>query len=65
MKRRAGLHADQAGCKLAESVEHDTSPQLLLQNSHTVGINAVKLKNGLCNVDTECCKIHVDGSSPL
>jgi hypothetical protein len=65
MRRRTGLHADQAAVKLPEKAENSASPQLLLQHDGASGINAVKLEIGRGQIDPECCNLHVDGSFPL
>jgi hypothetical protein len=65
MRCGTSLHTDQARLQLAEKAEHCTSPQLLLQNNRAISINAVELKDGLGDVDPECCNIHVDGSFSL
>jgi len=64
VRRRAGLHPDQAGLQLREKAEHGRAPQLLLQDDGTIGVNAVKLKDGLGQIDPECCNLHVVGSFP-
>jgi phosphoglycerate kinase len=65
MRCGAGFHPDQAGLQLAEKVEHRTPAQLLLQDDGPSGVNAVKLKDGLGQIDPQCCNLHVGDSFPL
>ena len=65
MRRRAGFHPDQARLQLAEEIQNCAASQLLLQQNRTIGVNAMKLKDGLGEIDPECCNLHVDGSFPL
>ena len=65
MRCGAGLHPDQARIQLAREVRHRTPAQLLLQNDGSIGINAVKLKDGLGQIDPERCDLPVGGSFPL
>jgi hypothetical protein len=48
-----------------QEVEHRAAPQFLLQHDGAIRVNAVKLKDGLGQIDPECCNLHVDGSFPL
>jgi hypothetical protein len=65
MRCGTGLHADQAGFQFRQEIQNSATAQLLLQNHNAIRVNAVKLKNKLCDVDPECCNLHVDGSFPL
>lgn len=60
-----GFHPDLARVQLAKKVEHGTSPHLLPQDNHPIRIDPVKLKNGLGEINPECCDSHVGGSFPL
>jgi hypothetical protein len=54
----AGLHAHKAGFKLREKIQHSAPPQFLLQNHRSLGVDAVKLKDGFGQIDPECRNMH-------
>jgi len=58
----ARFHADQAGLQTTEKVEHRPAAQLLLQDHGAADIDPVQLKDGLGQIDPECCNFHVVGS---
>jgi hypothetical protein len=47
MRRRARLHADKTGCKLAEECDHLPASQLPRQDHSPIRIDAVNLENAL------------------
>ena len=65
MRCRAGFHPNQARVKLAQEIKHGTPSQLLLQDDDPIGVNAVKLKDGLGQIDPQCSNLHVGDSFPL
>lgn len=62
MRSRAGHHADQAGLKSAQSGKQRASWNLLLQENGALPVKDMKLKNGLVQINSECCRLHVVGS---
>ena len=47
------------------TVKQSTTPDLLSENNPAAIINAMKLKDGLGQIDPQCCNMHVDSSSLL
>jgi hypothetical protein len=62
MPSRAGHHADQAGLKRAQSGTQRASSNLLPQSNRAILVKAMKFKNGLGQINPECCGLHVVGS---
>jgi Transposase len=45
-------------------VLHRSRDLLMRQDDGTIGVNAMKLKDGLGDIDPECCNLHEDDSFP-
>jgi hypothetical protein len=59
----ACLNADEAQRQIDEERRHLRSLELLLQHPLAVLIDAVNLEHGLCQIDAQCCNLHVGRSS--
>ena len=62
MRAAARLNADQARRQVDEVRRHLRSLELLPQNYLTVIIDAVDLQHVLCQIDAQCCNLHVGRS---
>ena len=65
MRAAARLNADQARRQVDEVRRHLRSLELLPQNYLTVIIDAVDLQHVLCQIDAQCCNLHVGRSCPF
>src|SRR6185436_9776711 len=55
MRRGASLDADQAWRQLLEECQHVSTLQLPADHHSPISINAVNLKDRLCDIETDCC----------
>jgi hypothetical protein len=57
VRRRTGLHADQACWQLLEEGDHLAAPQLLAHNDFAGLVNAVDLENALRDIQSDYANI--------
>ena len=62
MRTATGLHRYQTRFKLAEEIQHLRTFELLAAFDLLMAINAVNLKNLLCQIDANSLKFHLDFS---
>src|SRR5215203_5204004 len=55
VRRGASLDANWARLELLEEGQHVSTLQLPADHNLSISINAVNLKNGLRNIETNCC----------
>jgi hypothetical protein len=64
VRTRASFHANEARRQIYKQPTHLAAVDLTAQHDFAVAINAVQLKNVLCQIDPNSCNIHGGRSHP-